>query len=513
MQPTTKRETTIRPQPGPQERYLACPADIVVYGGGAGGGKTWAILLDALRFAAIQPVTDFGAVIFRRTSPQITAQGGMWDASFQIYPLVGGKPNLTRLEWNWPQLHTRIRFSHMQYESDRFDWQGSEIPFIGFDELTHFEESQFFFLLSRNRSTCGVKPRIRATTNPDPDSWVKRFLAPWVDDTFPQPADSGEIRRFIRDNGQMRWMAKGESHPDSKSVTFIAASVYDNRKLLEVNPEYLANLKALPLIDRMRMLEGDWNIRAEGNLFKRHWFKLIPTPPAELNDCVRFWDCAATEATGKNDPDYTAGVKIGVRQGKYVVLDAIFLRESPAVVEKTIKQTAMLDGLSVKIRMEQEPGSAGKKVIQDYAKALDGFDFRGIPSTGSKVLRAGALSAQAEVGNVEIVQGWWNDFYLNTLCAFPSPDVHDDLVDASSGAHSCLSSGSQEFAFASTHMNSALSWIPAIPHTAPPTEEAATPEASFQVLHPEDADPDEARHSQEAALARTLRALLDNRFR
>ena len=75
----------------------------------------------------------------------------------------------------------KVTFAHMLYEKDKYSWQGSQICFLGFDELCHFSENQFFYMLSRNRSVCGVKPYVRATCNPDVDSWVANFISWWID--------------------------------------------------------------------------------------------------------------------------------------------------------------------------------------------------------------------------------------------------------------------------------------------------------------------------------------------
>ncbi|MCK5432117.1 MAG: terminase family protein, partial [Gammaproteobacteria bacterium] len=167
---------TIKPQSGPQELFLSSCADIVIFGGGAGGGKTVGILLEGLRH---KDVKGFGVVIFRRTYPEIKNEGSLWDTSAIFYPLIGGEAVESALLWKFKS-GTSIRFAHLQHEKDKYDWQGSQIPLIEMDELTHFTESQFFYLMSRNRSTCGVKPYIRATCNPDADSWVARFIDWWI---------------------------------------------------------------------------------------------------------------------------------------------------------------------------------------------------------------------------------------------------------------------------------------------------------------------------------------------
>ena len=119
-------------------------------------------------------------MFFRRTTPQITNPGALWDESLNFYPRLGGTPHLGAREWRWPRAG-KIKFSHLQFETTVYDWQGAQITLICFDELTHFTAHQFFYMVSRNRSTCGVRPYIRATCNPDADSWVADFLAWWID--------------------------------------------------------------------------------------------------------------------------------------------------------------------------------------------------------------------------------------------------------------------------------------------------------------------------------------------
>ena len=130
----------IRPQPGPQEQFLANSADIIFYGGAAGGGKTYALLLEPLRYAG---VPGFTAAIFRRTSTQVRNPGGLWHESMNLYNTFGGTARQALLEWHFPSGAT-IRFGHMEHENDRFNWQGAQIAMIGFDELAHFTREQFF---------------------------------------------------------------------------------------------------------------------------------------------------------------------------------------------------------------------------------------------------------------------------------------------------------------------------------------------------------------------------------
>jgi len=266
-------QIVLRPQPGPQTDFFRTTADIAIYGGAAGGGKTWALEAEPLRY--IQTVPGFGGVIFRRTSVMVLNKGGMWDESFTIYPHLGAESNLTRLEWTFPPHNNRIRFGHMEHEKTRFDWQGAQIPYIGWDELTHFTEEQFFYMLSRNRSTCGVKPYVRATTNPDADSWVANFIAWWIhpETGLPIAERASKMRYFVRLGDQLHWASDPKELAPltdnkivPKSVTFIPANVHDNTILLDKDPGYLANLHALSNVERERLLGGNWKIRPASGL-------------------------------------------------------------------------------------------------------------------------------------------------------------------------------------------------------------------------------------------------------
>src|ERR1700736_646603 len=200
---------TISGQPGPQTEFLRTAADICIYGGAAGGGKTVGLILEPLRH--VGRVANFTAVFFRRTTPQITNPGGLWDESQNFYPRLGGTPHLRAQEWRWPR-GGKIKFSHLQLATSVYDWQGAQITLICFDELTHFTAHQFFYLTSRNRSPCGIRANIRATCNPDADSCVAEFLAWWInpETVFPIPERPGVLRYCVRVSGQILWADQPE---------------------------------------------------------------------------------------------------------------------------------------------------------------------------------------------------------------------------------------------------------------------------------------------------------------
>src|SRR5947209_8953229 len=452
----------ISAQPGPQTAFLQSPADICIYGGAAGGGKTVGLILEPMRHAA--RVRDFSAVFFRRTMPQITNPGGLWDESQNFYPRLGGIPHVGMREWRWPRAG-KIKFAHLQFDTTIYDWQGAQITLICFDELTHFTARQFFYMVSRNRSTCGVRPYIRATCNPDADSWVADFLAWWIDPEsgLPIPERAGVLRYYIRIAEKIVWAGKPEElmrdlpqqedlppgiePPRPISVTFIPATVFDNPALLQVNPEYYAYLLSLPLLERERLLGGNWKIRPSAGLyFKREWCAVVDEVPAEL-DVVRDWDLAATEKTEQNDPDWTVGIKLGRdRNGGYWLLDVVRDRANPGDVERLLIKTAEQDGKRVRIGFGQDPGQAGKSQALHLVRSLSAYTVRGTPESGNKLTRFGPFSSQCRAGNVKIRRGAWNEELFRVLEGFPDLG-HDDEVDACSGALEMLNPNSKDWGF------------------------------------------------------------------
>lgn len=169
-----------------------------------------------------------------------------------------------------------------------------------------------------------------------------------------------------------------------------------------------------------------------GTIFRRDWFKIVDAAPADCRR-IRYWDFAATEARPGSDPDWTAGVLLGVKDGIYYVLDVRHVRASPLGVESLVKQTADLDGRGVPIWIEQEPGSSGVNTIDHYTRqVLSGRNVRGDRVTGNKLERMGPLAAQAEAGNVRLVRAAWNGAFLDE--AESIPQGHDDMLDATAGA-------------------------------------------------------------------------------
>lgn len=295
----------ISPQPGFQQKFAQCSSDILIGGGRAGVGKSWSLLTEPL-YHYMNP--EFGAVYFRRTTPEISAEGALWDEANKLYgSTVGGTGSDYNHTWKFPhpQFPThpkisgaKIRFTHLEYEKDAQRHKGAQYPLINFDELTSFSRSQFWFLLSRNRSMCGVEPYLRATTNPQSDGWVKSLLGWWLypDDHdeehlqgYPIPEREGVERFLFKEGDTILW---GDTREDLKhrvldvyggslptevevdrlikSMTFLGGDIMDNKELLRTNPTYLANLQSLPEEERVLQFLGCWKyLPGRDQLFDR----------------------------------------------------------------------------------------------------------------------------------------------------------------------------------------------------------------------------------------------------
>jgi len=183
-----------------------------------------------------------------------------------------------------------------------------------------------------------------------------------------------------------------------------------------------------------------------GRMFQPRWFKIITATPLDVIRWIRFWDVAGTEGgTGAR----TAGVKIGrTADGRFVIAPGIITgRWSEDGVNQVMHATAVLDGPTVSIREEQEPGSSGLAVIRARSRSLAGYDYRGVRATGDKVTRARPLRAQAEAGNVDIVVTSDADavackLFIDEFGTFPYG--LKDQVDATSGGFNELAGVSSE---------------------------------------------------------------------
>lgn len=427
-----------------QARFLLDFEREALYGGAAGGGKSDALLMAALQFV---DVPGYAAILFRRSYADLSQPGALMDRAREWFT-----PHKPAVRWSeiehkftFPSGAT-ISFAYIDKVNDHLKYQGAEFQFIGFDELTQFKEKQYRYLFSRLRKTEDPDPekptplsnvplRMRAATNPGGPGhhWVYlRYVKRWED---------WQRARLLWSTTDPATRAAMEMTPpgDMPKPHFHPATIDDNPFLN--SDDYDQSLDQLDQVTKAQLRKGDWQIKPDGRMFRRTWFEIVPEAPS---DCrwVRWWDLAATEEDPDKDPDYTAGALVGMSpQGIIFVKHMVRMRVNPHEVETAVRQTAMADGQTVPVGMEQEPGSSGKTVVSYYRRVvLAGREFYGRPSSGSKIERAKPFAGRAGKGDVKLVAGAWIPDFLDELEVFPDGE-HDDQVDAASAGYIFLTQG------------------------------------------------------------------------
>jgi predicted phage terminase large subunit-like protein len=389
-----------------QTAFLLAPHREVLFGGAAGGAKSWGVLLAASQYL---DVPGYSALLLRQTYKDLALAGALMDIAHQWWGNTAARWKASDYTWSFPEGGT-LTFGYLERESEKYRYQGSNYQFIGFDELTQFEtESRYLYLFSRLRRLKGfeVPLRVRATSNPGGlgHEWVKR--------------------RFMTDQSPER--------------LFIPSFLDDNPYL--DREEYRQALGELDPITRSQLEHGDWEIDPRGGLFKRHWFKLIDATPSDVVQRVRYWDLAATAEDEYRDPDWTVGTRMSLTsEGTYFIDSVLRFRASPKKVEERINETAYNDGYDTPIFMAQDPGQAGKSQISHYRRnVLKGFLFYADKEyrRTSKVVRAKPFSSAAENGLIHLTVSTWLTPWLDEHVIFDE-GVHDDQVDSSVGAFEML---------------------------------------------------------------------------
>jgi len=410
-----------------QAAGLACGAFELFLGGAAGPGKSEYLVVAALRNVHCP---TYRAVLFRNSFPEL--QRSLLTKAAKLYPSKGGVYKEQTHTWTFPS-GAIIEFAYLERDADVHRYQGAEYHFVGFDELPHFTEFQYRYLLSRIRGTDGIPVRMRATGNPDGPhlEWVRERFKEWIEGR----AEDGRALWFDPDG---RVVEKGTSHALSRS--YIRGRLSDNPYL---GDDYVSQLMALDPVTRAKLLDGDWDACVgEGKVFHRSWWHRLPTAPHVVAK-VRAWDFGAG-----GDP--TEGVLLGDRGVKsadglpivprYVVLDVVSHVGPSHEVHALVRATAERDGADVVVRIPQDPGQAGKDQAETFKRELVGHTVVSKPVTGDKVQRAGPFSSQVGAGNVGVVLAPWVDAFVAQLHAFPDTK-RDDKVDAASDAFSELALG------------------------------------------------------------------------
>ena len=424
----------IAPASLPQELFINSDADITIASGSAGSSKSYSILLKWFRYVDC-PYSR--GVIFRTTSTQLLAQGGLWEEAQSLFKRVYGnklKINIKLMKITFPS-GASLQFSHYENEKAKEKFKGLQADYIAFDEATEFTEEQITYLLSRNRNPKAEvyhKASMCMATNPHCDSFLKDWIWWWLDPEtgIPDPKKKGVTRYFVKQrDGTLDWYDTREeaevvygTDEDNgvKSMCVIGSTVYDNPF---ISKAYIGNLKTQSRVEQDRLLYGSWTAREESaGYFKKEWLTQLKYARGDSVAKVRAWDLAASvPSESYKNPDWTAGVLMSKDKEKmYTIEHVTRFRERFQGVEQRIIDQAYEDGRDVVILIPKDVGSSA----QSYAMSLQakiaelGFTVRLVKPKLDKVTRFGAFAAMAEALRVRFVEDDWNKDYFNELEMF-----------------------------------------------------------------------------------------------
>ena len=422
-----------------QQQLLDSQAFLTIYGGQAGGGKSFGIMGGLLSLS--MRYRRFNGLAFRKTLVDAKQPGALWPLLTEMAAQAGYITNGTALTASSKDNGSLVKVSHLQRPDSRYRHQGTSYDVVAFDEGTHFSGEEAVYLISRLRNPDSDMPdsatRMWITCNPSPTSFLRTWLAPWVvpeHDLYPAGENDTLYMRLGETPEDVTHWAERQDE-DDMSIRFIPSELSDNKYLGE---DYRRNLERLTRVEKQQLLYGSWNeVQGKGQYFATDD---LPTTKEELvtGKMVRAYD---TNASLSASADYTAGVLMrhDIPTDRVQVQHVTRYRASAAELEERIVAQARIDGPQVVVSIETEPASQAAAWADALKARLQRQGIKCHPvrvrrDKGSRVLR---LAASAQQGRVTLLEGQWNAAYRNELVSFPEGH-HDDQVDASSLAYNYL---------------------------------------------------------------------------
>ena len=353
----SQANVVFRPNDGPQTDFLAAPEIDVLYGGAAGGGKSYAMLVDPLRYAHR---AAHRALILRRSMPELRE---LIDKSRELYPQAfpGCKFREVEKLWNFPS-GAKVEFGFLERDADVYRYQGQAYSWIGFDEITHLPtEFSWNYLASRLRTTDSeIKPYLRCTANPGGIGahWVKkRYVTPMI------PNESFE-------------------GSDGLSRKFIPARLEDN-PYLSYDGRYEQMLQALPEVQRRQLLEGNWDI-TEGAAFTEFDSNIHIITPFDI---PLSWE-------------RLKGIDYGYASESACIWGAVDPTDGTLIIYRELYQKNLtgVDLASVITRMEVQDPYSVQGVLDTSAWARTGTTG---PTVGETLQRAGHKLRRADKNRIQ----------------------------------------------------------------------------------------------------------------
>lgn len=380
-------------QRGCQEKFLASSSDITIFGGSRGGSKSFSLLMESLK-DIYNPY--YNSILLRNEKDDLL---DLINTSYILYGQMGQyNKSISDMTWYFKN-GGKLKFSYLADSYDDFKkrFQGKQYSFIGIDEITHCSYEKFKYLITCNRNAYGIRNRFYGTCNPDPDSWVRKFIDWWIgEDGLPIDERDGIMRYCFMEGDSPDSIYWGNTPEEVynqckhiidplwkdayeelgfnkvtmyvKSVTFIQGRLEENIKLITSDPNYAANLSQQNEEQRARDLEGNWNFKATGDdLIKMSDMDRFYSAPAQIEKGIRY-----------------VSADIAFEGGDFCVMwlwidlhikDVFIMRENSASTETMFK--AKLD----------EWGVREENVIYDYwgvGQAISGHVKRAIKFTGTQ---------------------------------------------------------------------------------------------------------------------------------
>lgn len=321
----TPNPSAIITQLGGQENLLLSPAQITIYGGCRGAAKSFSMLLEALNDVYCP---DFKSIIVRKEKNDLS---DLIDTSRRIFENFGdynrSKDDMT---WNFYS-GGFLKFDYYAGSFDDFKvrFQGKQFAYIGIDEITHMEYRKFKYILTDNRNAAFLRNRVIGTCNPDPDSWVAKFIDWWIgEDGTPDHSRAGVVRYCFMPGEGIQDIIWGDMREEVyekcrsiidplylpelrhygtaaeifvKSVCFIPGKLAENIHLLRSDPSYIANLANQDEQSRARDLEGNWKFKSVGDdLIKLHHMDAFFANSYQYDNNIRYVSCDLAFTGGDN---------------------------------------------------------------------------------------------------------------------------------------------------------------------------------------------------------------------